>query len=100
MSDRRTFLIDSSALLGALPLTGSLESFLKLSEDKQQSSNADQSVINFWTSEVRKPSENFAHGITAMGGPAYQPAFVHYKSAGQFEASSQIDSSDIPEKAK
>src|SRR5579864_2472954 len=100
MSDRRTFLIESSTLLGALPFVGRLESLFPASENQQQPSSVDQSVVNFWTSEVRKPSENFAQGIVAMGGPAYQPAFVHYKSAGQFEASSQIDSTDIPDKGQ
>jgi hypothetical protein len=92
--------MESSGLFGALPFLGPLDTLFKGIENQEQPFSVDQSVINFWISDVRKPSENFAHGIVAMGGPAYQPAFVRYKSAGQFEASSQIDSNAIPDKGQ
>ena len=95
MSDRRGFLATTSVLLGGLPFIKGAE-LAALGASDQQPAEVDQSVINFWTNEVRRPSENLAHGVTAMGGPAYQPAFVRYKAAGQFDASSQIDGSDLP----
>jgi len=61
----------------------------------------DVSVLNFWTREVRAPSEAFANKIAFAGGPVYQPAFVYYdesSATGVFQAPGAIDDTKLPEK--
>lgn len=107
--------------LGAAALSAATESFgralladpsLAFPLDQDQ---LDQSVINFWTSEIKEPYEafqefqKFQKRSAANPGehhppppppppppPSYQPEFVYYGGPGKFLTSSEIKTDDLP----
>lgn len=99
MSNRRDFLNSAVLVAAALPIIESLSPD-KFGAFAQANDQLDQSVVNFFTVDQKKPYEAFRAGHALAGGPSYQPAFAYYDGPGSFLAPSQMKTDDLPEKGQ
>lgn len=94
--DRRSFMENCAGAVGSAPLSlGLISAFSRDSFAQESAAPLDQSVLNFWTTEIDESYKTFMEGRKTRGGPAWQPAFVLWDGA-EFHTASTVNKTKLP----
>lgn len=101
--NRRDFLKHSARSASGLPLLAALTSLglpssLLAQQTARQEEEFDQATFDFWTSQVRKPSEDFLTKGIVTKAASDTPEFVYYDPKGVFYPASDIPIKNLPDK--
>lgn len=101
-NNRRVFLKQSALSVSRLPILTALASagysMTSYGQGPTSQDEFDQSTFDFWTSQVRKPSEDFLDRGIVTKGAGDTPEFVYYDPKGGFLPASSIETKKLPPK--
>src|SRR5262245_22636190 len=107
-NSRRDFLKSSTLSASTLPLFLPVLSDLNrdmvdalLTQQRAQPSGQDEfdkQTLDFWTSKVRQPSDDFANGFISKSPSSDVPEFVYFDAREGFKPAATINESTLPAK--